>query len=112
MRSVKDQFAPWPAVLLIGIAVLAISVAVRVASPATTSTGERYDPPEQRFAGPNEDTDANEDRVHKTAAGGSVESRQDYYDRRREYWEDRLDRSLDDEDLDDETGDDKDADSK
>jgi hypothetical protein len=69
--------------------------------------------PEQQAANANENPAVIRNKDSRPAVvGRGIAWRQDYYDRRREYWEDRLERRLDDEEFDDETGNDKDADSK
>ncbi|HTH37667.1 MAG TPA: hypothetical protein VL572_06860 [Pyrinomonadaceae bacterium] len=113
MKVIKDQFALWLTVLFVSVAAIAIPMAASVEPVTMTVVKQREMHPEQQATNVNEDAAAIHDKDGKPAVfGRGVAWRQDYYDRRREYWEDRIDRRLDDEEFDDETGDDKDSDSK
>ena len=113
MKVIKDQFALWLTVLFVSVAAIAIPMAASVEPVTMTVVKQREMHPEQQATNVNEDAAAIHDKDGKPAVvGRGVAWQQDYYDRRREYWEDRIDRRLDDEELDDETGDDKDSDSK
>ena len=113
MKVIKDQFALWLTVLFVSVAAIAIPMAASVEPVTMTVVKQREMHPEQQATNVNEDAAAIHDKDGKPAVvGRGVAWQQDYYDRRREYWEDRIDRRLDDEEFDDETGDDKDSDSK
>ena len=103
MRFIKKQLSLWRMVLIIGAAAIAIPIAVRVSPTALAVHKERHDYLPVQTSVENEE-----------AAVGEGVARQDddYYDRRREYWEKRVERRLDDEDLDEQTVDDNDADAK
>jgi hypothetical protein len=113
VKVIKDQFALWLTVLFVSVAAIAIPMAASVEPVTMTVVKQREMHPEQQATNVNEDAAAIHDKDGKPAVvGRGVAWQQDYYDRRREYWEDRIDRRLDDEEFDDETGDDKDSDSK
>jgi hypothetical protein len=92
MRFIKKHLSLWRIVLISCVAAIAIPISGRV-GPRHSKTG-------------------------KTAVSVGIARLQDdddYYDRRREYWEKRVERELDDEEGDDddgETKDSKDKDSK
>ena len=99
--------------IFVSVAAIAIPMAASVEPVTMTVVKQREMHPEQQATNVNEDAAAIHDKDGKPAVvGRGVAWQQDYYDRRREYWEDRIDRRLDDEEFDDETGDDKDSDSK
>jgi hypothetical protein len=113
MRFIKKQFSWWRLVLIVGGTAIAIPVATGVSPTAIAVVTERPDHLYHQTTVHNEDSDAEHSKDSKAAVGTAVARPQDdYYERRREYWEKRVERRLDEEDLDDETGDDKDADSK
>jgi hypothetical protein len=110
MRFIKKQFSLWRIVLIIGVAAIAIPIAARVSPTAIAVVEER-----QQANADNEEADAKHSKDNKAAVGEGVARPQDddYYDRRRRYWEKRVERRLDDENLDEQTGDDdEDADAK
>jgi hypothetical protein len=112
MRFIKKHLSLWRIVLIIGLAAIAIPIAVRVRATGRAVVNLRHENLAPPAANENEDT-ANS----KAAAGRGVGRPQDddYYDRRREYWDKRVERRLDrrEEYLDDQTkDDDKDADAK
>ena len=112
MRFIKKQLSLWRIVLIIGAAAIAIPIAVRVSPPAIAADKEQQGYLNHQTTAHNEDAYAKHTEVSKAAVGPGVAALQDdYYDRRREYWEKRVERRLDDEDL-DETVDDNDADAK
>jgi len=116
MKVIKDQFALWLIVLLVGAAAFAIPMAAGVDPDTIAVVKQRQIHPERQAANANEGPTAIHDKDSKPAVvGRGVTWRQDYYDRRRKYWEDRVDRRLErrDEYLNEQTGDDDDnADSK
>ena len=103
MRFIKQQLSLWRIVLIIGVAAIAIPITARVSSTARAVHKERQD-----YLVVQTSVDKEE------AAVGEGVARQDddYYDRRRRYWEKRVERELDDEDLDDQTVEDNDADAR
>ena len=110
MKVIKDQFALWLIVLFVGVAAVAIPMAASVDADTIAVVKQRQIQAEQQAANANEGPAAIRNKYSKPGVvGRGVAWRQDYYDRRRKYWEDRIDRELDDEEFDDE---DKDADSK
>jgi len=111
MRFIKKHFSWWRLVLIVGGTAIAIPVATGVSPTAIAVVKERQDNLDHQTTAHNEE--ANAEPSKKTAArSGAAAPQDDYYERRREYWEKRVERRLDEEDGDDETGDDKDADSK
>jgi hypothetical protein len=113
MRSIKKQFSLWRLALIVGGAAFAISVATGVSPTAIAVITEQQDHLDDQTTAHNEVAYTEDSKESKAAIGTGVSRPQDdYYERRREYWEKRVERRLDEEDLDDETGDDKDADSK
>ena len=113
MRFIKKQFSWWRLVLIVGATAIAIPVATGVSPTAVAVITERQDRPDHQTTAHNEVAYTEDSKDSNAAVGTSVARPQDdYYERRREYWEKRIERRLDEEDLDDETGDDKDADSK
>jgi len=93
---------------------LAIPIAARAGANGIAAAYQ----PQENFAQPtandNEDN-ANRSKASKAAVGPRVALPQDdYYDRRREYWDKRIERRLErrEEYLDEQTQDDKDADAK
>ena len=116
MRFIKKQLSLWSIVLIIGIAGIAILIAARVSPTAKAVVKERQDYLDQKTTAHNEDAYAKHSKDSKAAVGlGVARPQDDYYDRRREYWDKRIERRLDrrEEYLDEQTGDDKeDADVK
>ena len=116
MRFLKKQLSLWRIVLIIGMAGIAILIAARVRSTAKAVVKERQDYLDQKTTAHNEDAYAKHSKDSKAAVGlGVARPQDDYYDRRREYWDKRIERRLDrrEEYLDEQTGDDKeDADVK
>jgi len=116
MRFLKKQLSLWRIVLIIGMAGIAILIAARVRSTAKAVVKERQDYLDQKTTARNEDAYAKHSKDSKAAVGlGVARPQDDYYDRRREYWDKRIERRLDrrEEYLDEQTGDDKeDADVK
>jgi hypothetical protein len=113
MRFTKKQLSLWRVVLIIGVAAVGMAVAARV-SPTATIVNERQDYRHQQTAAVNKDADAKDSADSKAVVGKSVALRQDYYDRRRQYWEKRVDRRLErrEEYLDRQTANENKADSK
>ena len=102
MRSIKKRLSLRRLVLVVGALAIAMPIAARV-SPSSSAAGiERQAYLAQPIASENGDTNANDGKV---AVGRRVARQDDYYDRRRRYWEDRVERRLDEE----ENGDDEDA---
>lgn len=115
MRFIKKQLSLWSIVLIIGMAGIAILIAARVSPAAIAVHKERQDYLEQKTAAHNEDAYAKHSRDSKAAVGlGVARPQDDYYDRRREYWDKRIERRLEsrEEYLDEQTKDDNDADAK
>src|SRR4030095_15527637 len=114
MRFIKKQLSLWRIVLIISVAAIAIPIAARVSPTAIAVVKERQDNLDQQTTAVNEDSDAKHSKDSKAAVGKGVAWQQDdYYDRRREYWEKRVERRLDREEyLDEESVDDNDADAK
>ena len=112
MRFIKNQFRLWRIVLIIGVAAIAIPIATRV-SPTATAVVKEQDYLHQQTTVDNEDADAKHSNDSKAAVSEGVARHQDddYYERRRDYWEKRVERRLDrdEEYLDEQTADDKDA---
>jgi len=80
-------------------------IAARVGSPSSAVVIERQAYLAQPTANDKGDTNVKGPSDDKVAVGRSVVLQDDYYDRRRRYWEDRVERRLDEE----ENGDDEDA---
>ena len=112
MRFIKKQFSSWRIVLIIGVAVVGMAITARVSSSATAVVNERQDYPVQQTAAVNDSNAAKVSKENRAAVGkGIVRQQDDYYDRRREYWEKRVERRLDEEYLDEESVNDNNADS-
>jgi hypothetical protein len=116
MKFLKKQLSWWRIVLIIGVTAMAIPIAFRVSSTAKAVVKERQDYFDQKTTAHNEDAYAKHSKDSKAAVGEGVELLQDIlYDRRSQYWDQRVLRRLErqDEYLDEETADDnKDADAK
>jgi hypothetical protein len=120
MRFIKKQVSWWRIVLIIGVAAIAIPIAIpiaaRVSPTAKAVVKERQDYLDQKTTTHNEDAYAKHSKDRKAAVGlGVAQPQDDYYDRRREYWDKRIERRLDrrEEYLGEQTVDDnKDADAK
>ena len=121
MRFIKKRIALWHIVLVIGFAAIAIPVAARVSSGRVAAVDDGPVFPEQRsglvidLAAKNR-SDKNYSRAGKNrgdrepgtvTSGGKLP--QDYYDRRREYWEKRVERRLEESDEFDDEEDSKDS---
>ena len=115
MRFIKNQFSWWRLVLIIGVAAIAIGIAARVRATGRAVVNQRHENLAQPTAGDSEDH-AKRSKDSEAAVGPGVGRPQDdYYERRREYWDKRIERRLDrrEEYLDEQTRDDKDdADAK
>jgi hypothetical protein len=107
MRFIKQQLALWRIVLIIGMTAIAIPIAARFSPTALAIINEQQEYLGQETRNNNEDRVANHSNSSKAGVGQGIERPQDYYDRRRQYWEDRVDRRLERED--EETGDEEDA---
>jgi hypothetical protein len=116
MRLIKKHLSLWRIVLLISVAAIAIPIASRVSSTAKALAKERPDYLAHQTTAGNEHAYAKHRNDSKAAAGeGVARPQDDYYERRREYWDKRIERKLDrhEEYLDEQTLDDKDnADAK
>ena len=107
MRFIKK----WRVVLIIGMAAIAIPIAARVSPTQTEFVMERTDHVGQQNAAYNEIAKTIQTNHSKAGVSHRVAPPQDYYDRRREYWEDRMEGRADY--LEQEDGNDEDsADSK
>ena len=105
MKFIKKQLSLWRLLLIIGVAAIAIGIAARVRATVIPSRHENLAQP---TAG---EDHAKHSNLRKTAVVRGVGRPQDdYYDRRREYWDKRVERRLDrrEEYLDEQTRDDKD----
>jgi len=107
MTFIKKQLSWWRIVLIVGVAAIAIPIAARVSATGIAVVNQLAQP----TVNDNEEADAKHSKDRKAAAGPGVARLQDdYYDRRREYWERRVERRLDrhEEYMDEHPGDDKD----
>src|SRR4030095_11169211 len=96
MRFIKKQLSLWRIVLIISVAAIAIPIAARVSPTAIAVVKERQDNLEQQNTAGNGESDAKHSKDSKAAVGKGIAWQQDdYYDRRREYWEKRVERRLD-----------------
>ena len=115
MRFIKKQLSLWRIVLIIGVAAIAIPIAARVSPTAIAVVKERQDYLAQQTTADNEDADdthskAKHSKDSKAAVGPSVALPQDLlYDRRSQYWDQRVLRRLDSLDEDDNDADAKDS---
>ena len=113
MRFIKKEFSLCSLVLIVGGAAIAIPSATGVSTTAISVVTEPQDELNHQTKAHNEDAYAKHSEDPKAVIGpGAAAPQDDYYERRREYWEKRVERRLDEEDLDDEDADDKNADSK
>ena len=118
MRLIKKQLSLWRiVVLIIGVAAIAIPIAARVSRTTKAVVKERQAYLDRQATAGNEDGYSKHSKDNKAAVGRGVGRPQDddYYERRREYWDRRVERRLDrrEEYLDEQTGDDnEDADVK
>jgi hypothetical protein len=103
MRLIKK----WRVVLIVAIAAIAIPIAARVSPTQTEFVTDRTAADYQQTAAYNEIAETAHTNISKTGVRHRVTPPQDYYDRRREYWEDRMERRADY--LEQEDGDDDDA---
>ena len=107
MTLIKKQLSLWRIVLIVGVAAIAIPLAARVSATGIAVVNQLAQP----TVNDNEEADARHSKDSKAAVGPGVARLQDdYYDRRREYWERRVERRLDhhEEYMDEHPGDDKD----
>lgn len=116
MRFNKKQLSLWLIVLIIAVATIAIPIAARVSPTAKAVVKERHEYLAQPTTAADEDADAKHSKAKhskdKAIAGlGNAVQDDDYYERRREHWEKRVERRLDrrEEYLNEQTGDDDDA---
>ena len=108
MRLIKQHLSLWRLVPIIGVTAIAIPIAARVSPTATAVDKQQQASTDQQITAQDEAVHANHSKGSHTVFGPGVARLQDdYYDRRREYWERRVERRLDREDLDDD--DDEDA---
>jgi hypothetical protein len=118
MRLIKKQLSLWRiVVLIIGVAAIAIPIAARVSRTTKAVVKERQAYLDRQATAGNEDGYSKHSKDNKAAVGRGVARPQDddYYERRRAYWDKRVERRLDrrEEYLDEQTGDDnEDADVK
>jgi len=102
MRFIKK----WRFVLIVGIAAIAIPIAAGD-SPTVPAFVTEPQAVYQQPVAENAVATVDPGKDIKIAAGHRVTPPQDYYDRRREYWEDRMERRADD--LEEEDGNDDDS---
>ena len=120
MRFIKKHLSLWRVVLIIGGSAIAIPIAARVSPTAIAVHKERQDSLAQQTTADNEDADdthskAKHSKESKAAVGEGVALPQDLlYDRRSQYWDQRVLRRLEsrDEYLEEQTKADNDADAK
>ena len=115
MRSITKRLPLWHIVLIIGISAIAIPVAALVCVTAKAGVYEHQAHLDLQAGKENDHAEAKDSKDKKDskaakdshAAGPSIKSLQDdYYERRRQHWENRLDNRLDDEEIDDDNDDD------
>jgi hypothetical protein len=107
MRFIKKHFWLWLIVPIVGVAAIAIPIAARVSPPARTVEKPYQSLPRRTT---HEDATATHIKHSKAVVSRLGTPQDDYYDRRREYWDKRIERRLDrrEEYLDEQTLDDKD----
>ena len=105
MRFIKKQLWWWSIVLFVGGAAFAMPIATRVGPTATAVVHGERDNLGHQTTVHHEDASAKHSKV--VLGPGVAAPQDDYYDRRRQYWEKRIERELDEEDGDD--NDDEDA---
>ena len=121
MRSIKKRLAHWRLVLIICIAAVAIPIAASVYTPEKAAVMGTNEHLYYQNGIHNDAADANDTKNKKISDAGKVgrpvgssvmRPQDDYYERRRQHWEKRLDNRLEhrDEYLDEENGDDNDDD--
>jgi hypothetical protein len=109
MTFIKKQLSLWRIVLIIGLTAIAIPIAVRVRATGIAAVNQRHENPAQPTANETEDN-AKHSTGSKAAVGPGVGSQDDdYYERRREYWDKRVERRLDRLEDEDEDADAKDS---
>jgi hypothetical protein len=109
MRLIKKRLSLSRIVLISCVAAIGLPIAPRVVPTATAVVNEQQDRLHQQITVGDLAAETKDSKHSKTPAGESAALLQDdYYDRRREYWEKRLERDLDDE----EDSDDNDEDNK
>jgi hypothetical protein len=107
MRSIKRPLALWHIFSIVGIAAIAMPVAARVYLPAKAAVNEQRVRLDQHIGNHNEAVtkDGKEPIASKrcpTVRQGARRLQDDYYERRRQHWERRLDNRLDEEENGDE----------
>ena len=114
MRSIKRRLALWHIVLIIGMAAITIPVAARSYIPAKAIFNEWDECLGQHIGNHHKDADAKDSKDEKdpkaskedrTVGSGVGRRQDDYYERRRQHWEKRLDNRLDDEEIGDDNDD-------
>lgn len=111
MTFIKKQLSLWRIVLVVGVAAIAIPIAACVSPTAIADVKASQDCLDHQTTAHNEDAYAEHSKDSKAAVGLVIARPQDdYYDRRREYWERRVERRLDHhEDMDEDDEDAKDS---
>jgi hypothetical protein len=111
MTFIKKQLSLWRIVLVVGVAAIAIPIAARVSPTARADVKASQDCLDHQTTAHNEDGYSEHSKDSKAAVGLAIARPQDdYYDRRREYWERRVERRLDhEEDMDEDDEDAKDS---
>ena len=98
MKFIKKQLSWWPILLIVGGAAFAMPIATRVSPTAIGFVQEQQDNLDHQTTVHHEDASAKHSKV--VLGPGVAAPQDDYYDRRRQYWEKRIERELDEEDLD------------
>ncbi len=113
MRFIKRQLSLWRVVLIIGASAIAIPIAARVSPTAIAVHKERPGHLDQQPTADNEDAHDTQSKDSKAAVGEGIALPQDLlYDRRSQYWDQRVLRRLESLDEDDNDADAKDSKAK
>jgi hypothetical protein len=95
MKFIKNQFSLSRIVLFVGVMALTIPIAASL-SPTVTAVEERHEYLVPQAGVSTEPTETKHGGAIKATAGKGV-AQGYYWDRRRQYWEDRLEDDLDEE---------------
>ncbi|MFL6466870.1 MAG: hypothetical protein ACJ72Z_02820 [Pyrinomonadaceae bacterium] len=110
MRSIKKRIALWHIVLIVGFVLIAAPIAAHVSTAVSAVAQDPQSSMDRHAVTAGVIGRIQQSKHRKAAVRVSVEP-QDYYDRRRQYWEDRVDRRMQEMD-EEEGGDDEKADAK